>query len=624
MTWGDLPWLSRSEAGGGIVQLAERLLEASLDTSNPTAFLNRRLPEITTEFSAQWCSVYKRAPQWTRVAETGRRGFDEIPHRLLDQVLDRDAGAFHGDAVARWLAVSGRSAGDRTLGHGRCVADGGSQSFRRIVAGRGGGWPRAGRLSGSGGTLGQKRAANRAVGQHARSGDSVFSHARGATFARAGRDGRHANSGLRAGQHLPLGSLSPRVGGAAGARHERPRLRLPDTSGIVGEVVQSGKSIRVDDAYRDPRFDKSVDVASGFTTRNLLCQALRDVEGNLIGAFEVINRTDGPFTDEDEETLAQLGVPAAIALQNAREREQMTRSIEQLTEQVTQGVQIIGESPAIVALRATVVRLAATDLPVLILGESGTGKEVVAQSLHFQGPRAALPFIAVNCAALTETLLESELFGHEKGAFTDAREMRRGKFELAEGGTLFLDEIGDMSQAGQAKLLRVLEQKVITRVGGSQSIPINVRVIAATNANLTGIGAPAKVSGRPLLSAQRRDADASAVAGTAGRRVAVGRVFFETVLRQSAAAVAQVFRRRAAAVAGPLVAGQRPRAAEPDGARRLLGQRRQGRSPRIWRSFSVRVARRRWNPRVTCRWRWRAENFNRSSSAGRSSACRAT
>jgi Nif-specific regulatory protein len=121
---------------------------------------------------------------------------------------------------------------------------------------------------------------------------------------------------------------------------------------------------------------------------------------------------------------------------------------------------------------------------VLILGESGTGKEVAAQSLHFRGPRAEHPFVAVNCAALTETLLESELFGHEKGAFTDAHQTRAGKFELAEGGTLFLDEIGDMSLGGQAKLLRVLEQKVITRVGGSQSIPINVRVLAATNANL--------------------------------------------------------------------------------------------------------------------------------------------
>jgi Nif-specific regulatory protein len=137
-----------------------------------------------------------------------------------------------------------------------------------------------------------------------------------------------------------------------------------------------------------------------------------------------------------------------------------------------------------VALRGTIDRLAATDLPVLILGESGTGKEVAAQSLHYSGSRAPHPFIAVNCAALTETLLESELFGHEKGAFTDAHQAHTGKFELAEGGTLFLDEIGDMTPGGQAKLLRVLEQKVITRVGGTQTIPINVRVLAATNANL--------------------------------------------------------------------------------------------------------------------------------------------
>jgi Nif-specific regulatory protein len=136
-------------------------------------------------------------------------------------------------------------------------------------------------------------------------------------------------------------------------------------------------------------------------------------------------------------------------------------------------------------MRGTIERLAATDLPVLVTGESGTGKEVAAQALHYRGPRSGHPFIAVNCAALTETLLESELFGHEKGAFTDAHATHIGKFELAQGGTLFLDEIGDMSPGGQAKLLRVLEQKVITRVGGTQSIPVNVRVVAATNANLT-------------------------------------------------------------------------------------------------------------------------------------------
>ena len=123
-------------------------------------------------------------------------------------------------------------------------------------------------------------------------------------------------------------------------------------------------------------------------------------------------------------------------------------------------------------------RVADTDLALLVLGENGTGKEVVSQMVHYLSPRRDEPFIAVNCAALTETLLESELFGHEKGAFTDAHEARQGKFELASGGTLFLDEIGDLSLAGQAKLLRVLEEKVVVRVGGSIPIPTDARVIA--------------------------------------------------------------------------------------------------------------------------------------------------
>jgi len=265
---------------------------------------------------------------------------------------------------------------------------------------------------------------------------------------------------------------------------EGGKLWLPDNKGIVGEVIQTGKPIRVNDAYDDDRFDQSVDKQSGYRTRNLLCAPMVDGNGKCVGAFELINKTDDSFTTEDEDALNEICMQAAIAVRTAQERDQLTRSNQQLTEQVAGKVAIIGESPAMVALRGTIERLAATDLPVLVLGESGTGKEVAAQSLHFRGPRADHPFVAVNCAALTETLLESELFGHEKGAFTDAHVTHIGKFELAEGGTLFLDEIGDMSPGRQAKLLRVLEQKVITRVGGSQSIPINVRVIAATNSNL--------------------------------------------------------------------------------------------------------------------------------------------
>ena len=242
----------------------------------------------------------------------------------------------------------------------------------------------------------------------------------------------------------------------------------------------------MDDAYSDSRFNQDVDRESGYRTKNLICVPLRDSDGTIVGAFEGINRNgDIDFATDDVECLQQLGTQAAVALRNLREHSLLNRSREQLAESVTSTVEIIGESSAISAMRDTISRLASTDLPVLILGESGTGKEVAAQSLHFQGQRSQSPFVAVNCAALTESLLESELFGHEQGAFTDAREMRKGKFELADGGTLFLDEIGDMSVGGQAKLLRVLEQKVITRVGGSQPIPINVRIIAATNANLT-------------------------------------------------------------------------------------------------------------------------------------------
>ena len=249
-------------------------------------------------------------------------------------------------------------------------------------------------------------------------------------------------------------------------------------------MIQTGEAIRVDDAYAEPRFNKAVDKASGYRTRNLLAVPLLDAEGKRIGAFEGINKLNGPFDADDEESLTQLGIQAAVALASTRERENLLRRNQQLTDQAASQIQIVGESAAIKTLRGTVNRLAQTELPVLILGESGTGKEVFAQALHYHGARAKQPFVAVNCAALTETLLESELFGHEKGAFTDAHAARQGKFELAEGGTLFLDEIGDMSPNGQAKLLRVLEQKIITRVGGSQTIPINVRVIAATNAKL--------------------------------------------------------------------------------------------------------------------------------------------
>ncbi|MBU6175932.1 MAG: sigma-54 dependent transcriptional regulator, partial [Planctomycetes bacterium] len=180
----------------------------------------------------------------------------------------------------------------------------------------------------------------------------------------------------------------------------------------------------------------------------------------------------------------ELARHASAALSNTQQMQRLVQTRDRLTRDALQQVQLIGNSPEMLQLKSTIARVGDTDLAVLLLGENGTGKEVVSRQIHYQSRRRFEPFIAVNCAAITETLLESELFGHEKGAFTDAHETRTGKFELASGGTLFLDEIGDMSLAGQAKLLRVLEEKVVVRVGGSATIPVNVRFIAATNQNL--------------------------------------------------------------------------------------------------------------------------------------------
>jgi len=266
-------------------------------------------------------------------------------------------------------------------------------------------------------------------------------------------------------------------------------LRIPDNTGIVGQVIHSGQVRRVDmDVEAEQgEVDRRVDQQLKFHTKSLLCVPLRGRSGELFGAFEVINKIGGNFTDVDQEALTELAAHASVALENTQQVEDLLHSRKQITDDAAQRVQMIGDCPAIQALRSTVRRVADTDLAVLILGENGTGKEVVAQMIHYGSRRRAEPFVAVNCAAITETLLESELFGHEKGAFTDAREMRQGKFELASKGTLFLDEIGDMSLAGQAKLLRVLEEKIVVRVGGSTNISTNARVLAATNQNLADL-----------------------------------------------------------------------------------------------------------------------------------------
>ncbi|HEY2881572.1 MAG TPA: sigma-54-dependent Fis family transcriptional regulator [Pirellulales bacterium] len=261
-------------------------------------------------------------------------------------------------------------------------------------------------------------------------------------------------------------------------------LRVPDDAGVVGEVLRTGQPRQVSlRETRDP-VNRKVDAELKYQTRTLVAVPMRTAGGELLGVFEVINKRSGEFSQEDETALVELATHAVVALENTQDRQRLLASHKQIVDQAAEHIRLVGNSPAIEALRSTVRRVAETDLAVLVTGENGTGKEVVSQLIHYLSPRRDRPFVAVNCAAIAETLLESELFGHEKGAFTDAHEARPGKFELAAGGTLLLDEIGDLSPGGQAKLLRVLEEKIVVRVGGSRPIPVDVRVIAATNQNL--------------------------------------------------------------------------------------------------------------------------------------------
>jgi len=175
----------------------------------------------------------------------------------------------------------------------------------------------------------------------------------------------------------------------------------------------------------------------------------------------------------------------AIVITKALERTSLARQVECLrTDLGARYASIVGESPAMQSVILTAKRAANSDAGVLLLGESGTGKELFARSMHQWSPRRNMPFVVINCVALTETLLENELFGHEKGAFTGADRLQKGKLELGDGGTIFLDEIGDMPASLQAKLLRVLQDHEFQRVGGTRTVTVDIRVIAATNRNL--------------------------------------------------------------------------------------------------------------------------------------------
>ncbi|HWP91297.1 MAG TPA: sigma-54-dependent Fis family transcriptional regulator [Thermodesulfobacteriota bacterium] len=271
------------------------------------------------------------------------------------------------------------------------------------------------------------------------------------------------------------------------------QIRLDARMGIAGKAAMTGQMINVEDVYQDPRFYKKVDARTGYRTQSLLVVPLKNQEGKVIGTFQVLNKKAGTFTKRDEGIMEALAEQVATAIQAAQlvadlkdYQEQLLKENAQLWKEIEDRFStesIVGTSPEIQNVVRLIEQISDSTANVLIFGESGTGKELAAKAIHYNSPRAKSPFIAINCAAIPESLIETELFGIEKGVATGV-EARIGKFEEANGGTLFLDEIGDLSLAAQAKILRVIQERVLQHVGGRKTIPIDVRILAATNKDL--------------------------------------------------------------------------------------------------------------------------------------------
>ena len=252
---------------------------------------------------------------------------------------------------------------------------------------------------------------------------------------------------------------------------------------IVQQVMKQGVGLLLNDVPNQSEYG-GVKSLVATQVRSLLCAPL-NVRNRVTGCIYLSTRkSDVPFTEDHLQLVTALAAIASVALENVHQLDWLRQENRRLITEINLDHNMVGDSPAIREVLQVLSRVAPTESTVLIRGESGTGKELAARAIHNNSRRAEKPFVAINCAAITETLLESELFGHEKGAFTGAYGQKKGKLEFANGGTVFLDEIGELPPGLQAKLLRVLQERELERVGGTRSIPVDIRVLAATNRNL--------------------------------------------------------------------------------------------------------------------------------------------
>lgn len=261
-----------------------------------------------------------------------------------------------------------------------------------------------------------------------------------------------------------------------------PSQKITVSSTIVRRVLKDNAALLVSDAEKNEALHTDSLIAAH--SRSLLCVPLVMV-GSPLGVIYL--DTDVPDVRFDEgqlQLVTAIAAIAAVAIQNARHIASLENENQRLLADANLEHNMVGESAPMQRIYQFISKVAATESTVLICGESGTGKELAARAIHQNSKRAAKPFVAVNCAALAESLLESELFGHEKGAFTGALNQRKGRLEIADGGTIFLDEIAELSPGLQTKLLRVLQEREFERVGGTRSIKVDIRVLAATNQNL--------------------------------------------------------------------------------------------------------------------------------------------